>query len=108
MAKVARNILECDTCKKIFDRREFDVGRKTCSIGCFFFSKVDENQPGCWLWPGRIDRNGYAVIRWRYKEYLAHRIGYALCNKKDTLIEHSIYNICGNRHCVRGDHWEEK
>ena len=102
-------VFNCTECKKNFNREVFRVGTKFCSFACCFWSGVDYHGAGCWIWKKKKNNYGYAVMRWGKKKghFSAHRIGYALHHNLPDLRAPGImlFNTCGNRACVRGDHW---
>jgi hypothetical protein len=71
-----------------------------------FWAKVDKT-PGCWLWTGMTDRNGYGYFNpmdGRHNQ-LAHRWSY------ETALgpippELTIDHLCRQRNCVRPSHLE--
>jgi len=102
-----KGFLVCDTCQKEFDRKQYSVGHKFCSIGCQYWGSVDYNKKGCWFWQRRISSVGYPVLRWKGEEFQAAKVGYSIWNNLEDVYNNGrLYNVCGNRNCVRGDHWE--
>ncbi len=95
--------LVCAECCKQFDRSKFEVGIKYCSLNCVFWSGVDYHKAGCWIWGKR--KKQYGMIKWHGKEFFAHRVGYGYHH--NILEFGDLFNMCGNKHCVRGDHWTE-
>lgn len=96
----------CAECKRSFDRKTTDVGNKYCSIACAFFSGVDINQPGCWFWKRKKTKTGgYGLVKWKGQEFFAQRISYAIAHDFGGKQMPAIFNMCGNRDCVRSDHW---
>lgn len=70
-----------------------------------FWSKVDKQFLGCWLWNQKIGKNGYASFHAKGKTTTAHRYSYQIFFGKvqDNL---HIDHICRTRHCVNPDHLE--
>jgi hypothetical protein len=66
-----------------------------------YWPKVRALPNGCWLWTGRIDRDGYGRIGGK----LAHRVGYErlIGPIPDGL---TIDHLCRNRPCVYPAHLE--
>lgn len=67
---------------------------------------MPEPNSGCWLWAGKITRNGYGKITWRYRhhrERYAHRFSYETYRGPipDGL---AIDHLCRVRSCVNPDH----
>lgn len=77
-----------------------------------FESRMDRNGPAigdlgqCWLWRGRVGRNGYGRFAVGGREVAAHRVSYclyrAIPNPRLTL-DH----LCRMRACVNPAHLEE-
>lgn len=46
-----------------------------------FWSRVDRSGGigACWPWTGRLTRDGYGRIEFRYVAYSTHRVAYELC-----------------------------
>jgi hypothetical protein len=69
-----------------------------------FWSKVDRQGPGgCWVWIGRLLRNGYGDYSIGQRHVLAHRHSYELvvgAIPKGLTLDH----LCRNRACVNPDH----
>lgn len=97
----------CKECKREFDKLEWNVGRKYCSIECTYWSGVEDIEvKGCWKWLRRIDpKCGYGIIKWKRLRYNCHRVAYAAMNRLPELPDTMLFNVCGNKSCVRGDHW---
>lgn len=71
-----------------------------------FWTYVDKAGPGnCWLWTGRLERNGYARFRHDGQRSGAHRYAYELevGPIPDGL---TIDHLCRVRHCVNPMHLE--
>jgi hypothetical protein len=95
-------ILNCKTCQKNFHRDLYDVGRDFCSLACAYWQHVDPSVEGCWIWPSKKS-HGYGVVKWKGKFFAAHRVCYAAMNGVSEF--KSLFNMCGNILCSRGDHW---
>ena len=67
-----------------------------------FWSNV-EKTPSCWLWTGCTDQHGYGEIANGFDSQSAHRVAYKLVN---GYVPPLLRNDCGNRRCVRPDHWK--
>lgn len=68
-----------------------------------FWSKVQKNEIGCWLWTAHTVGNGYGQIWSGGEFFLAHRIAYLLAIgpiESGKLICHR----CDNPRCVRPEH----
>lgn len=66
---------------------------------------VDE-ETGCWLWTGYIEKNGYGHSNLNRKTIRAHRLSYFLF-KNDTNPNLVICHKCNVRRCVNPDHLRE-
>jgi hypothetical protein len=63
-----------------------------------------EDESGCWLWTGCVDRIGYGTVWWNGTQR-AHRAVYLLSGRtipEGTELDH----LCNRRHCVNPDHLE--
>lgn len=84
---------------------------KYCSMLCLFWANVAQEEDGCWLWTGPVNKGGYGEIIHRtlkQRDY-AHRYSYRLKHgsipqksgqKRSTCVGHS----CGNKLCVNPEH----
>lgn len=67
------------------------------------FWKRVEKSTACWVWQGRVARNGYGIFSIRKKTHVAHRFAYL-----DTVgpIPSGIQldHLCHNRRCVHPAH----
>ena len=67
-----------------------------------FWSKVQVT-PGCWLWLGAPNEDGYGQYAFQEKNWLAHRLSYTLLVgpiPESLTLDHT----CRVRHCVNPDH----
>ncbi len=68
-----------------------------------FWSKVEPQDSGCWVWIGSKNGSGYGAIGYKRKRLLAHRVSLILSGGKfaeDEVCDH----ICRNRSCVNPSH----
>jgi len=70
-----------------------------------FWSKVDKSggDDACWIWTGRVDRNGYGHPWFMGKPQYAHRIAYMLSNERDPA-ELDVLHSCDNPACCNPLH----
>lgn len=68
-----------------------------------FWSKVDQNAEGCWLWQGTMLRQGYGCFKIAGKMYKAHRVAYVYL-KGAIPAGLVLCHTCDNPRCVRPDH----
>jgi len=64
--------------------------------------EVQEN--GCWNCINRHISKGYAMIRFNYKNYYAHRLMYELINKVTLKADIVVRHTCDNPLCVNPAH----
>lgn len=70
-----------------------------------FWSKVDRQPNGCWVWNGSRTPNGYGTFRDGDKGHCAHRLSYQLI-KGDIPTGLVLDHLCRNKACVNPDHLE--
>ncbi len=70
-----------------------------------FFSKVREDETGCWFWTGYPCGNGYAQIRVDRRLTMAHRWAYEYFIG-DIPNGLELDHLCRTRHCVNPWHLE--
>ena len=68
-----------------------------------FWSRVAQNDVGCWWWRGNIATHGYGRIWWGGKRWRAHRLAYMLTYGQipDGLC---VLHRCDNHSCVKPEH----
>ena len=69
-----------------------------------FTDKIDRQSGGCWLWKGKIGKNGYGYLAVGHlKSVYAHRVSYEMYRGEipDGLL---VCHTCDVRHCVNPDH----
>lgn len=67
-----------------------------------FWKRVNKTEY-CWIWMGAHQKDGYGILTYHQKGYLAHRLSYELCN---GLIPDGLYvcHTCDNPSCVNPSH----
>lgn len=60
---------------------------------------------GCWIWLGKIAKNGYGHVTVNRKTYLTHRFIYEKL-KNSIPFGLCLDHLCRNRDCVNPDHLE--
>ena len=60
----------------------------------------------CWLWTGNLGELGYGRVRIDGHLESAHRVAYTLWNRRRLRPTTWLRNRCGDRSCVRPDHWQ--
>lgn len=68
-------------------------------------SKEQPGMTACWLWTGRLNRNGYGRIRWFGKEPVVHRIIFELFHGPIPDM-HVLDHKCEVRNCCNPAHLE--
>jgi hypothetical protein len=69
------------------------------------WSRVRDDENGCWTWTGCTDPNGYGAIYWRGRTWKVHRVAWTLCRgeiPEGLTVDH----LCRNRGCVNPNHFE--
>lgn len=62
-----------------------------------------EDEDACWLWTGRVNKQGYGRMSVKGKEQLAHRLAYALATGQDPL-GFCVLHECDNPPCCNPKH----
>lgn len=65
----------------------------------------EDPETGCWVWTGRLNRNGYGRAWWKGREPVAHRaVWEAILGTipTGTVLDH----LCRNRACCNPKHLE--
>jgi hypothetical protein len=68
-------------------------------------NRISIDERGCWLWTGRMNRNGYGRAYWYGKEPVVHRLVYEILIgqiPKGLVLDH----LCRVRHCCNPEHLE--
>jgi hypothetical protein len=70
--------------------------------------QIHRHPCGCWLWTGRLNRNGYGRQRWRGLEPVVHRLVYEMLVGDIPhlhLLDH-LATKCSSRACCNPEHLE--
>lgn len=70
-----------------------------------FFSKVEKQHHGCWVWKAAKSEKGYGYFGFKGKVYKAHRVSWFL--KHGVFPSLQLDHLCRNTSCVNPDHLEE-
>lgn len=73
------------------------------SLGSAFWTNTKVVEVGCWAWAGSLSKKGYGRLRYRSKNWLAHRVSWFLhygAIPEDMLVCHK----CDNPTCVKPTH----
>lgn len=71
-----------------------------------FWTRVDKQPGGCWVWKGYLRPNGYGTFSWRGHQRLAHRVAWEIAGRVlDPAL--TLDHLCRNRACVNLDHLEQ-
>lgn len=68
-----------------------------------FWSKVEKTD-GCWIWKANLHKQGYGFFKIGQKNYLAHRVAYALVTGEELDPEIKLLHSCDNTSCVNPMH----
>jgi len=73
-----------------------------------FWTKVNKTDSFCWEWTGAKTNNKYGYGLFNFLDHLtpAHKVAWILEGKED-LDNSLLENVCGNRSCVKPDHWRK-
>lgn len=66
-----------------------------------------EEEGGCWLWTGALDKAGYGCITWRGKSTRVHRVAFIMSLEDgETPLEDRVpvIHTCHEARCARPDH----
>lgn len=70
-----------------------------------FWARVNKTDT-CWLWTGRLDRYGYAQIKFGGRQPLVHRLAYEDAHGVRLTPDVTIDHLCNVRNCVNPEHLE--
>jgi hypothetical protein len=95
--------------KKVHHYYERDLAtREKRSVEERFWAKVNKNDSDCWEWQGAKtnDKYGYGLFNFLDHLVTAHKVAWIL-EDKEELGNSLLENVCGNRSCVKPDHWKK-
>lgn len=86
--------------------RATDTGLRFGSPGlpADVWEQISEDDDGCWRFRGRLNRDGYGVLRYRRRPFLAHRLVWVAL--VGPLGGATLDHRCRVRSCVRPAHLE--
>ena len=70
-----------------------------------FWSRVEKTDT-CWLWTGRLDKDGYAQMRHGGRQPLVHRLSYENAHGVRLTPDQTVDHLCNVRNCVNPEHLE--
>lgn len=84
------------------------VPKEKKSVEERFWTKVNKTDLACWEWTGAKTNNKYGYGLFIFLDHLtpAHKVAWILEGKED-LGDSLMDNLCGNRSCVKPDHWRK-
>lgn len=70
-----------------------------------FWTNIEHNSQGCWLWRGAKNNLGYGCTWYMGQAYVAHRLAWKLWgNVLQSGLE--LDHLCKNRNCINPNHLE--
>ncbi len=71
-----------------------------------FWGRVDRTggPSACWKWGGRLMRDGYAMLRWNGKRFLAHRLALLLSSESPAEGLLALHRCVASRSCCNPSH----
>jgi hypothetical protein len=69
----------------------------------FLSGSIAEDENGCWLWQGELDKDGYGLFLHKDKRFWMHRVSFQLM-KGPIPPRHHVCHSCDVRDCVNPDH----
>lgn len=67
--------------------------------------KIKNNN--CWIWTQHLNWNGYAITRYKNRDWRAHRLSYLLIGKKSLTPGLVLDHLCRHRDCINPEHLEQ-
>lgn len=107
-------IVKCDSCGEKFEKRIAEIRRTKhnfCNKKCksYYYSNRNLDNKyvikanGCWQYIGTCNADGYGIVSFQGKKYLAHRLSYMLYKNKN-IDGHEICHTCDNPICINPKH----
>lgn len=69
-----------------------------------FWSRLDKQDDGCWIWRGAIRYYGYGVVAWHGKLKATHRLAWELANGESLTRKQVIAHTCDVPPCCNPAH----
>ena len=70
-----------------------------------FMGKVSKQDNGCWIWTGKVNREGYGIACIDHnRQSHARRLALQLFTGYESKAFLNIYDTCGNKACVNPEH----
>ncbi len=73
-----------------------------------FWSSMEKQADGCWIWKGATGRNGYGAVSYGGSTHQAHRLAWRLARgpipQSDGYHSTVVAHICDVRNCCNPDH----
>ena len=69
-----------------------------------FWSKVEKQADGCWIWQGSRGKHGYGMLTVNGKGWRAHRYALELAGKPPPSKTHFACHSCDTPLCVNPEH----
>lgn len=84
------------------------MAKKITNLKAYVLAKTDCAIDGCWVWHGGTNKRGYGKIKFGGKDYLAHRVSFALYkNIPIELVPDVLMHSCDNPPCINPAHLSE-
>ncbi len=71
-----------------------------------FWSSIDKQSDGCWLWTGPTSKDGYGHFWFENRQWRAHCFAWELLKGGPISENLQLDHLCRVRHCVNPDHLE--